>query len=753
MSRLALRARLVRRLRGSADDGFVLLESMVAITIITIIMGALGVAFLGTMASASQQRAKQTAVQVADSTMANLRSIDPSSILSGRGQTSVSNQFSAGGGNPVVAPWLQSMDQAWDTSAALNSGTTTATAAVPTQPQTVKPAQLAYSVSQYIGYCYLPSDASSTDCVPKASVPAGKTPVQYLRAVVAVSWSAPHCTPTSCSYVSASLLSPSVNPIFKINQPLPAAPVLPATMALTYAVGDSVSYQFAVNSGTGVPSFTWALKSGSLPNGLTLSVLGLLSGSPAVGTGTGSGTNYTMTLQVTDMFLRQTTTQLTITVLPPLQISNCPNTMASTTADTTFSPGSFTATGGAGSPYTWTATGLPAGVTLSSGGTLGGQPSTVGTFPVKVQVTDSGKARTAACSFNWTVTYPPLAASNPGSLKGSLTAAASMQLSASGGSGGGYQWTATGLPAGITISSGGLMSGTPTTAGASSVTATVTDPTAGYTQSVTFTWTVYAAPTVTSPGNQTTGTGRAVNLQLATSCPNAPCSYAISGGPAGLTISNTGKITGTVSGVQSYPTATITVTDASGATATTAPFAWNVVAVPTITDPGPQATAPKAATALQLQAAGGTGALTFSASGLPGWLTLSPSGRFAGTVPSGTPLGTGYTFTVTVTDGTGMASDPLTMNWYVDTLAWSGTPTPSTKRGRAGSLDLSGYVTGGTGGNVYALVSAPGWSNMKLTGSIISFTAPGSAGSQPFTVSVTDKTGYSVQLTFTWTIT
>ncbi|MGW4523634.1 putative Ig domain-containing protein [Amycolatopsis sp. NPDC004378] len=82
----------------------------------------------------------------------------------------------------------------------------------------------------------------------------------------------------------------------------------------------------------------------------------------------------------------------------------------------------------------------------------------------------------------------PVTAANPGNQTGTVGTAASLQLSASGGSGG-YTWTATGLPAGLSISTSGLISGTPTTAGTSSVTATAKDS-SGATGSTTFSWTI-----------------------------------------------------------------------------------------------------------------------------------------------------------------------------------------------------------------------------------------------------------------------
>ena len=77
---------------------------------------------------------------------------------------------------------------------------------------------------------------------------------------------------------------------------------------------------------------------------------------------------------------------------------------------------------------------------------------------------------------------------NPGSQNGVVGTAASLQLSATGGTAP-YTWSASGLPAGLSISSSGLISGTPSTAGSYSVTATVTDA-ASKTGSATFSWTI-----------------------------------------------------------------------------------------------------------------------------------------------------------------------------------------------------------------------------------------------------------------------
>ncbi len=72
------------------------------------------------------------------------------------------------------------------------------------------------------------------------------------------------------------------------------------------------------------------------------------------------------------------------------------------TTGTAITPLALAASGGA-APYTWTATGLPAGLAIATDGVVSGTPTAAGTSPVTVTATESGGASGSA-TFTFTVT-------------------------------------------------------------------------------------------------------------------------------------------------------------------------------------------------------------------------------------------------------------------------------------------------------------------------------------------------------------
>jgi hypothetical protein len=163
---------------------------------------------------------------------------------------------------------------------------------------------------------------------------------------------------------------------------------------------------------------------------------------------------------------------ITINASPSIGTVSLPNGTVGVSYSQTLS-----VTGGT-SPYTWSiATGsLPSGLSLSSSGVVSGTPTTAGgPTSITFKVTDL-TSTTATKSLSIAITTPP-SISTSSLPNGTVGTAYSQTLAATGGTSP-YSWTviAGSLPSGLTLSSSGLISGTPTTAGGpTSITLKVTD--------------------------------------------------------------------------------------------------------------------------------------------------------------------------------------------------------------------------------------------------------------------------------------
>lgn len=154
--------------------------------------------------------------------------------------------------------------------------------------------------------------------------------------------------------------------------------------------------------------------------------------------------------------------------------------------------------GSGGSPsYTWAVSGLPAGLAMTSAGVVSGTPTTAGVYTATFTVTDAVGA-TASRAYTFTIRSAPSVATPASLPAGSVgTAYTTTTFTGSGGLAP-YTWSATGVPAGLTVSSAGVLSGTPTATGTSTVVVTLRDS-AGTTTTRTYSLSVtgVVCPTIT----------------------------------------------------------------------------------------------------------------------------------------------------------------------------------------------------------------------------------------------------------------
>ncbi|HIJ86309.1 MAG TPA: S8 family serine peptidase [Desulfuromonadales bacterium] len=429
---------------------------------------------------------------------------------------------------------------------------------------------------------------------------------------------------------------------------------LPSISTSTLATGTVGSTYSATLAATGAKApYTWSISSGSMPSGLTLNAAtGVISGTPTVAV-----TSISITFQVTDANGKTAAKALNLTINPKaltFGTTALPDGYLTTAYST-----SLTATGGK-TPYSWSITSttkLPTGLTLNaSTGVITGTPTvTVTGSSITFRVTDA--AGTTA-SKSLTISVYALPAISTASLAAGTTGTAySATLAATGGKAA-LTWSISSgaLPAGLSLSNAGVISGTPSAAAAAtSVTFTVTDAngkTATKALSITINNPPLAVSTATLPDGYLTG---AYSTALAATGGKTPYTWSITSTvklPAGLTLNaTTGTITGTPTATVTGSSITFRVTDAAGATASKT-MTISVYALPAISTATLANGTVGSAYNATLAATGGKSAYIWNitSGSLPAGLTMSTAGVISGT-PSAATAATTVTFTVTDANG------------------------------------------------------------------------------------------------------
>jgi large repetitive protein len=466
-------------------------------------------------------------------------------------------------------------------------------------------------------------------------------------------------------------------------------------------------YSGTIGVSGGIAPYSCVITAGTLPAGLTLGAGCVITGTP-----TTAGTS-TVTVKATDTStpIKTTTGPVTLTVNP----SALTLTLATLPGATVGVPYSATiGVSGGTAPYGCSQVGgaLPAGLALSAGCVVSGTPTTAGTSTVQVKATDSSSSAetvtgpesiTVAAAGSLTITSPPSA---------TVGTPYSGTIGVSGGIAP-YSCviTAGTLPAGLTLGAGCVITGTPTTAGTTSVTVKATDtssPIKTTTSPVVLTVTPSALvlTLATLPG-ATVGVPYSATIGVSGGTAPYACSQAGGALPPGLTLYGSCVVSGTPT-TAGTSTAQVKATDSSSPVETvTGPESITVSPAPlTLT----LATLPGATVGVHYSAtigvSGGTSPYACSQAGgaLPAGLSLSAS-----CVVSGTPTTAGTTTaqvkatdsgtpveTVTGPESITVSPAPLTLTLATLPGATVGTPYSATIGVSGGTAPYACSQAGGT---------------------------------------------------------
>jgi hypothetical protein len=324
---------------------------------------------------------------------------------------------------------------------------------------------------------------------------------------------------------------------------------------------------------------------------------------------------------------------------------------------------------------------LPAGVTLSTAGACGGKPTAAGSYTFTVTATDSASPQATGnqqyhLTVNFAITPVPLPSATVGTNY-------SQTLSGSGGTAPYTNFTVSSgsLPAGLTLTTAGALSGLPTKAGSYTFTVTAADsastPNAGSQQ---YRLTVNLG---INPSTLTAATvGVSYSQKLTASGGTAPYTFTVASGtslPAGLALSTAGTLSGKPTAAGSF-TFTITAKDSS---TTPPPISGSenytlVVNAPTLVIT--PTTLPAAHVASRysqtIHVSGGTAPYTFalaSGSSLPAGLTLNSTTGVISGVPTA-QTSSPDTFTVQATDASTGTAAPFSKSQSYTLTVGQGLP-------------------------------------------------------------------------------
>ena len=297
-----------------------------------------------------------------------------------------------------------------------------------------------------------------------------------------------------------------------------AAPVV-GSASVSGTVGTALSFSVTV---TAAHPVSYVLS--NAPTGMSISTAGLVSWTnPAVG-------NYSVTVTATDTqtgLSGHGTYSVTISSpQPPVVASETINGTAGTAL-------TFTLSASDANPVTWSLTGAPSGMSVSSAGVVSWASPAAGSWQVTATANDTKTGLSGHATYSVVIAAPAPPSVAGGTIAGRVGAALSFSAAASGPDA--LTYMLSGAPSGMSINSSGVVGWSTPVAGKYSVTVIATDAKTGLSGRGVYTVTIAAAgPTITASslvgtaGKKLTG-----SISFADSTSNS-LSISVTGVPSGM---------------------------------------------------------------------------------------------------------------------------------------------------------------------------------------------------------------------------
>ena len=488
-------------------------------------------------------------------------------VLNPNGTTSAASSLSiqpvtpptgGGGGGGIPGGGFTSTLTAASTSLTFNvpAGSTPATQSLTFTYQSASPVIPTYSLnlSTVLGSGWLYTSPPSGSMVQVSSVSSVYTYQATVNVLVNPAGIAAGSNyPGTVTIVAGGLAAP----VSVLMNVIPAVLRVP-DLVLSTSAGKPVSGALAPGGGTG--PYKCAIKTGSLPAGVSLNTDCSVSGSP---TQAGSAT---ATVTATDSLGATGVASVTVNVLGLITSSLPPGAIFQNYSTTI-------AAAGGSPPYLFAAAGLPTGLSLSGSGVLSGSLRTAPAAPISVTVTvTDSKGQISSATYTMTFSAPvPIVISFGVLPDGVVNTPYSQTFTASGGNPP-YMWSVTGgaVPAGLSLSASGTIAGMPAAPGPAAFTVQAADSSGGV-ATVMATLTIRPAPlTFTTRSPLPSGvTGLEFPSQtLGASGGTPPYTFVLTSGslPSGMSLTG-GLISGTPGAPGDFPI-TVTVSDSATPAAT-----------------------------------------------------------------------------------------------------------------------------------------------------------------------------------------